>query len=104
MPGLRGNDFEALLPGVVTHSDYAMTPEDRVVVAYTDTNAVTVTLPAAPVNGQHAIVKKGCGNARALTIDGNGYLIDGLPSIGTGATIDRVCCHLWFWGGSWHEL
>lgn len=104
MRGFPANSFEALWPGVLTREDYRMGPEDRVVIADTTYRAVAVTLPARPEAGQIAIVKKSAANANALTIDGNGYLVDGLEELGTGATTDRVCCWLWFADGAWHAL
>jgi hypothetical protein len=87
-----------------TEEDYSVAEGVHCVAVDTTDSPVTVTLPRSPDAGQTIIIKKLTANANTLTINGNGKLIDGLSSIGTGATIDRVTCHLWYWDGQWRSL
>jgi hypothetical protein len=84
-------------------ADYTAQEWDRVVLVDTSAGAVTITLPAAPADGQVHTVKKCTSNANTLTVSGNGKLIDGFSSIGTGATIDLVTLTLHYFDGAWHD-
>jgi hypothetical protein len=63
-------------------ADAALTLKDqRVSLVDPTAGAVKVTLPAQPYPGYCQDVREVAGSANAITIDGNGYNIDGNPSI-----------------------
>jgi hypothetical protein len=79
----RVDDLENGLPAddvqVVT-ADYAMTPDDRMVLADATAGPITVTLPSAATGGE-AIVKKVDASANSVTVDGLAtQQIDGLAN------------------------
>jgi hypothetical protein len=90
------------VPIVKKTANYTLTARDATVLVDTSAGAVTLTLPASPMDGQIHVIKKVTSNANALTVSGNGNLIDGQTSIGTGATVDLVSLRLHYGNGVWN--
>lgn len=85
-------------------SNATLGPSDRTVYVDTSGGVVTVYLQPDPKQGQTCIVKKITSNANAMTVDGNGKTIEGLSSIGTGATVDLAALYLQYSGTRWESV
>lgn len=82
-------------------ADYTVVEDDGELLVDTTAGAVTITLPKAPRDNRVLRIRKTTSNANALTVNGNGFLIDGvLTTWGTGATVDLAEFHLKFINGS----
>lgn len=66
---------------IITDSSTILASND-VVCIVSRTSATTVTLPVSPDTGKIVVIKDGNGNAETynITIQGNGRMIDGVPS------------------------
>lgn len=67
---------------VVKSSTYNFTNADFTILANASAGAFTINLPASPVNGELSNIKKIDSTNNIVTINGNGYNIDGSTSIG----------------------
>ena len=80
-----------------------LTFADQSLFADTTTAAFSVLLPYTPFAGLTYNIKKACNSANALTLDGNGKLIDGASTIVVTA-INRPCYTLQFDGVAWNIM
>lgn len=75
------------------------------VLTYGDTTAgiMTITLPAAPLNGEIHFIKQ-INSANVLTIGGNGHNIDGVASLALGTQNEGVMLHFDSTGNVWRVV
>lgn len=66
-----------------------VTTEDYVDVDATS-GAVTIDLPASPVEGHEYVIRKSDGGGNAVTVDGNGKNIDGSATASLSSQYDRI--------------
>lgn len=81
----NGTIYKLKNTGAAKTSAYAVQQTDQFVAVNTTAGAVTVTLPAAPVDGQTHYIKKVSTDANDMVLDGNGKLIDGAAAQTTSA-------------------
>lgn len=79
--------------------NYTATNADVTIFVSTTGGAVTIKMPAAPVNGKLVNVKKITSDANTITVDGNGNNVEGAATQATTAAL--ISWQMQFDGSVW---
>lgn len=78
---ISGAPVVGVLPIVTKTANYTFTTSDYTIRVDATSGVITITLPLAPVHGQVYNTKKIDSTSNAVTLSGNGKLIDGQASM-----------------------